>query len=309
MSPGVSVVVPSRGGAQRLPGLLECLLAQTTTDWEAVIVLDGDIDDSAAVVAGYSGRAPVRSVVFAENRGRPAALNAGFGAARGDVLVRCDDDLTPRPDFVAGHVAAHADEPVGVIGMCRNVYPPTPYAEVYGGPAYERLRTAALEAAPQDRWRFWGGNVSVSRETWLRVGPYDESFRAYGWEDVDWGFRLSALGIPLVVVAGLETDHHIAATTTRSRARRAYYSGSARHRFEAKHGTQVLAQAAGRDPWSLTVAATSRVLTEHGLEVVSEAVDRSVERLPRRVAEKAIALLVEAGARAGYRRRDAGDAI
>ena len=29
------------------------------------------------------------------------------------------------------------------------------------------------------------GNVSVTRDTWEEVGPYDIDFRAYGWEDVD----------------------------------------------------------------------------------------------------------------------------
>lgn len=309
MSPAISVVVPSRGGAQRLPGLLDCLIAQTTSDWEAIVVLDGDVDDSESVVARYATRASVRRIVFPDNRGRPAALNAGFTAATGDVLLRCDDDLTPRIDYLAGHTAAHADGPVGVIGMCRNLFPETPYAAVYGRPAYERLRATALAAPPSSRWRFWGGNVSIDRESWHRVGPYDESFRAYGWEDVEWGYRLTRLGVPIIVVPALEADHHIAATTTRGRVRRAYYSGSARHRFEAKHGTQVLATGPPRDPWSLAVAATSRVLTEHTLETLSEAVDRTAGRLPARLAEKAIALLVEAAASAGHRRTDAGLAI
>jgi hypothetical protein len=38
-------------------------------------------------------------------------------------------------------------------------------------------------------------------------------------------------------------------------------------------------------------------------------VDRLADRLPRWVAEKSVALTVEAGALAGYRRSDAGQAI
>ena len=241
---------------------------------------------------------------------RPAgSLNAGFQAASGEVLLRCDDDLAPRPDYLAGHVAAHADGPRGVIGMCRNLFPETAYAAVYGRRAYVRLRDAAYAAAPEDRWHYWGGNVSVDRETWHRVGPYDESFRAYGWEDVDWGYRLTRLGVPIVVVPALEADHHVEATTTGGRALRAYYSGSARHRFEAKHGTQVLASSRSFDPWSLAVNATARLMTERVIGTVGRTVDRAAERLPAPIAEKAIALLVEAGAQAGYRRRDASGAI
>jgi GT2 family glycosyltransferase len=288
---------------------MRCLEAQTHDDWEAVVVLDGDVDGSAAVVDPWVRRLPVRLVTFKENRGRPAALNAGFDAAQGRVLVRCDDDLVPRPDYVARHAAGHATGPAGVIGMCENIYPETPYARVYGRPAYERLRADAYAAPAGIRWRYWGGNVSVDRETWERVGPYDESFRGYGWEDVDWGYRLTGAGVPITVVPELETDHLVAATTTADRALRAYYSGSARHRFEAKHGSDALGQVAARNPWSRGVAALSRVVDERRIGVLARAVDRALAVLPAAAGAKLVAMLVEAGASAGYRRSDAGGAI
>jgi hypothetical protein len=150
--------------------------------------------------------------------------------------------------------------------------------------------------------------VSVDRETWDRVGPYDEGYRGYGWEDVDWGYRVHDAGVPITVVPELETDHHIAATTTAGRSLRAYYSGSARRRFESKHGTEVVAPS-GRDTWNLAVRATAHILSEPGIGRAGGAVDRLSDRLPRWLAEKAVALTVEAGALAGYRRSDAGQAI
>jgi glycosyltransferase involved in cell wall biosynthesis len=305
MSPEVSVVVPSRGGAGRLPLLLGCLQRQTHDDFEVVVVVDGDVDGSEQILAAWASRVPVRPVVFPVNRGRPAALNAGHADAKGDVLVRCDDDLAPGPDYVRLHAAAHEAGPAGAVGMCRNVFPETTYARVYGRPAYERFREAAHAAPPDTRWRYWGGNVSVDRATWDRVGPYDESYRGYGWEDVDWGYRVHRAGLPISVVPALETDHHIAATTTAGRALRAFDSGSARRRFETKHGVQVDGPA-GLDPWNLAVQAAARLLSERGIGRVARGVDRLADRLPRRVAEKAVALTVEAGSLAGYRRSDAG---
>ena len=204
------------------------------------------------MLAAWADRVPVRPVVFPENRGRPAALNAGLADAKGDVLVRCDDDLAPGPDYVRLHAAAHAvrpsrggrDVPQRVPGD--GVRRASTAARPTSGSA-----TAPTPRPPDTRWRYWGGNVSVDRETWDRVGPYDEGYRGYGWEDVDWGYRVHSAGVPITVVPGLETDHHIAATTTAGRALRAYYSGSARRRFEAKHGFQVVAaaRAATRGTW------------------------------------------------------------
>ncbi|HET6968181.1 MAG TPA: glycosyltransferase, partial [Ornithinibacter sp.] len=110
-----SVVVPSRGGRRRLETLLHCLEAQDEPRFEVVVVIDGDIDDSAGLLRARPTSLAVRVVTFPVNRGRSAALNAGLAAAQGGVLIRCDDDLEPAPDFVRLHVAAHDGREHGVV--------------------------------------------------------------------------------------------------------------------------------------------------------------------------------------------------
>jgi glycosyltransferase involved in cell wall biosynthesis len=296
-----SIVVPSRGGAHRLPRLFASLAEQTTDAWEVLVVLDGDIDDSADVVTEWSQVLPVRAIQFSENRGRSAALNAGFAAAGGDVLVRCDDDLLPSPRYVEHHLSRHQGMPVGVVGLYRNQFPPTGYARAYGEPADVKFRRDAYATSPERTWRYWAGNVSTTREVHDLVGAYDPDFRAYGWEDVDWGYRLHALGIPVVLAPELETSHHVAATTTTGRAQRAFYSGAARLRFEAKHGTDMLPPATpGAGLWSRAVRVTAARLTEERLVRAGTTVDRCLPRLPAPLGRKAVALLVESAALAGH---------
>jgi glycosyltransferase involved in cell wall biosynthesis len=305
-----SLVVPSRGGAGRLPALLDCLAMQSHPDWEAVVVLDGDVDDSEAVLRGAARRLPVTPVVLPENRGRSAALNAGFAVATGGVLVRCDDDLRPAPDYLARHVAHHvgraADDPVGVVGLYLNRFPETAYARWYGRDWDQRYRRDAYRAGPDEAWRYWAGNVSVTRETFDRVGGYDPGFREYGWEDVDWGHRLHLAGVQVLLDPGLETVHAIAATTTADRALRAYYSGSARCRFEQKHG--LAPGGTGPGAWSRAVDLLAGRLDEQRSRRLGSVLDRRLGLLPPPTRRRAIALLVEAAARAGHRRRDAGGA-
>lgn len=306
--PLVSIVVPSRGGADRLPVLLDALRAQEGPEWEAVVVIDGDVDDSGPLLRELAGDLPVRIVVFDQNQGRSAALNAGFAEARGQVLVRCDDDLVPSPDYVSRHAAAHDGQPVGVVGLYRNVYPETAYARVYGRHWDEQFRREAYSRPPDQWWRCWAGNVSVTRETWERIGPYDMGFRAYGWEDVDWGYRLSLAGIPVLLDPGLETEHRIAATTTASRAQRAFYSGAAQLKFDAKHGiTNPRHSPSG--PWQRGVSTVAASLDEDRATRLGRLVDHLADVLPERVARKAVALTVESSAIAGRVRGDAGGAI
>ena len=62
-TPALSVVVPTRGGAARLPVLLDALAAQAVPEpWEVVVVLDGDVDGSRDVIEAYADRLPLHLV-------------------------------------------------------------------------------------------------------------------------------------------------------------------------------------------------------------------------------------------------------
>lgn len=300
MTPRASIVVPTRGGVRRLPYLFEALRAQTETSWEAIVVVDGDIDGTVELLDRMSRELPISPLVFPENRGRSAALSAGFDAATGEVLIRCDDDLRPAENYVATHVAQHGRDPVGVIGLYRNVYPETPFARAYGIARDSQFRLDAYAAPADRRWRYWAGNVSVRRDTYARVGGYDDAFRAYGWEDVDWGYRLHTAGVPVVLAPELETPHHVAATTTEIRVTRAFHSGAARRTFEAKHGTAALgAPRISPGAWNRLVDRTARRNGLAELQRLASRADRTLDRLPRRLAEKRVAWLVESAALSG----------
>ena len=303
----VSVLVPTRGGRQRLTTLLGRLEAQDEQRFEVVVVIDGDVDDSEGMLRRRVTGVPLQVVTFPENRGRSAALNAGLAAARGRVLVRCDDDLEPGPDFVRRHLGAHEGREVGVVGLYRNTFPDTPYARAYGRHADEHFRDAAYRAPADATWRYWAGNASVTRETAELVGGYDEAFRAYGWEDVDWGLRLHRSGVPVVLDRALETTHRLSAVTARSRVERAFFSGAARRQFVAKHGMVDLVPPAPHSPWTRAVALVARGLSESRARSAGRAADALARVLPSRASRTLVGLLVEAASEAGYRRGSVAD--
>jgi glycosyltransferase involved in cell wall biosynthesis len=302
---GASIVVPSRGGARRLPVLLSALARQDTDNFEVIVVVDGDVDGSGDVIETIVAdrKIRLRSVLFPENRGRSAALNAGASVAVGQILIRCDDDFEPGPDYVSGHIRNHVSEPAGIIGLARNVFPETTYARVYGRLIDVRFRSEAVDTPPERQWRYWGGNVSVPRGLHERIGGYDEGFRTYGWEDVDYGYRLRKAGIPVRIAPELTTDHHIAATTTRIRALRALHSGAAREMFLNKHGAAALTE--GVPPatgvWNRLVLAGSMLASERTLRISGAAVDALARLMPVAIAEKLVALTVESAGLAGMR--------
>jgi glycosyltransferase involved in cell wall biosynthesis len=115
-APRISVVVPTYNKARYLELTLASFEFQDLDDFELVVVDDGSSDDTAHVLRQWTSRLPLRALRF-PNGGRAVARNRGIAAARGDVVVFCDDDRVVAHGFVAAHAAAHAGSAQPLVGI------------------------------------------------------------------------------------------------------------------------------------------------------------------------------------------------
>lgn len=296
-NPTVSVISPSYRGETKLPRLLAAFAAQTDADFELIVVVDGDLDSSADLLRA-SPMPQLHPIVLPDNQGRVGALNAGFRAARGKILVRCDDDVEPSADFIETLRRSHSESGAAFAVPTRDVLEDSPFARAYGLPRDASFRRTAYSGAVP-AWRCWGGVCSVTREMWETVGEYSTAYTAYGWEDVDYGYRLTEAGYDVVLAPDLECDHFGAAATTEARAVRAYEAGAARTVFTGRHPEALPPQTPPTGAWGTLVKGLARRSDGASIARTARRVDRLVPRLPRSVAQKAIALVVEAASLAG----------
>ena len=91
--PRVSIIVPVYNNRAQLRPAVLSLVEQAIPDLEVVVVDDGSTDGSADTVRDL----PVR-IVRQDNRGHPAARNAGLAEARGDLIGFLDSDDLAAPD-------------------------------------------------------------------------------------------------------------------------------------------------------------------------------------------------------------------
>jgi len=69
--------------------------------YEIIMIDDGSKDNSWEVIEKLSGiNSSVKGIKFRRNYGKSAALNVGFEAAQGDVIITMDADLQDSPDEI-----------------------------------------------------------------------------------------------------------------------------------------------------------------------------------------------------------------
>jgi len=183
--PTVSVVVPVRDDAEQLQQCLGLLARQTVAPLEVVVVDNGSRDHSAEVAARHGAR-----VVTETRRGIPAAAAAGYDAARGDVIARCDADTRPPPDWVGRISATLAQRPDldAMTGRGRFHDLPrwlAPFAAgAYLGGYYLLVHAALGHTA------VWGSNMAIRRRTWLEVRDLVHRHDPEIHDDMDLSFAL-----------------------------------------------------------------------------------------------------------------------
>ena len=98
----IAAILPAFNEAQRVKEVIKAVMRAPSID-EIVVVNDGSSDNTAEVVSAISG---VKLVNLPVNKGKGAAMIAGFRATDADILVFLDADLMGlKPEHVEALVA------------------------------------------------------------------------------------------------------------------------------------------------------------------------------------------------------------
>lgn len=100
----LSIVVPLLNEEESLPELCDWIHRVCTEQqysYEVILVDDGSTDNSWEVIESLSRQNEnIKGIKFQRNYGKSAALNEGFKAAKGDVVITMDADLQDSPDEI-----------------------------------------------------------------------------------------------------------------------------------------------------------------------------------------------------------------
>jgi len=214
--PALSVVVIGRNEGGRLVRCLESVRRMTPIGGPVeVLYVDSDSTDDSAQRAR-----PLASRVIELHPARPCAAlgrNAGWRAARAELVLFLDGDTILHPDFVAASLAEFAEDAVAVVwGHRREIHPER---SVYN-------RVLDLDwIHPPGETEFCGGDALMRRSALELVGGFDDGLVA--GEEPELCQRLRARGWKIVHVDRPMTGHDLAITGFVPYCRRARRTGHA----------------------------------------------------------------------------------
>jgi len=100
----ISIIIPFLDESESLPELTEWIQRvanQNHLSYEILMIDDGSTDNSWQIVEELRKKNPcIKGIKFQRNYGKSAALNEGFRAAQGDVVITMDADLQDSPEEI-----------------------------------------------------------------------------------------------------------------------------------------------------------------------------------------------------------------
>ncbi len=210
----VSVVVPTFNRGARLKTTLESILACETTGLdrvEVIVVDDGSSAPAAPMVESLCASPPFALHCPRQaNAGPAAARNAGYRAARGEVVLFVDDDMICPPGLLLQHLAAHRERPGCVIlGPYPFVPPdrPTPFFRYMGTLGYHPELDESVEFI--ETTFVASGQISVERAMFdPEEGVYRTDLQTPVAEEYELAWRLKRLGIPVLFAPRITALHN-----------------------------------------------------------------------------------------------------
>ena len=192
----VSLIICTRDRCQQLHRCLQSVQRiEFERPWELIIVDNGSIDETSAIVHQFIPTASFPIVyVFEPRSGKSQGLNTALGIAQGKFLAFTDDDCYPEPDFLTQIRSAFDDPCVGYITGRIILHEPAdqPVTINESTPPLIFPGRSFLSVG-----QVQGANMAFRRQVLLDIGGFDRLMgpgTLFVVEDLDAAGRASAMG-------------------------------------------------------------------------------------------------------------------
>ena len=198
MRKSLSIIIPAYNEERHLGSCLDAIAAQSEPPDEVIVVDNNSTDRTAEIAQSY----PFVKLVREKRQGRGHARNAGFDAAKSDLLGRINGNSILAPDWAERARDDWARWPRlgGVSGAA--ITPTIPYVRGLHSKLWTRLYYVWSETILRVHVLF-GANMVISREAWDAVRAETCTDDTLVHEDQDISLLLAGHGFDVRLDNGL----------------------------------------------------------------------------------------------------------
>lgn len=191
MSISTSVIVPIYNGETDIPGLVECLFAQSYPgDRVEYLLVDNNSQDQTAVLLeeaqqqARDRKLTLRHLSEQQIQSSYAARNCGIRTAKGNILAFTDADCRPQPDWLEKLTQPFSNPAVKIVVGEVNALPGQTLLEKYAC-RYNLLSQKFLIEHPFCPYG-QTANLAIRREAFKQVGLFRPHLTTGGDADICW---------------------------------------------------------------------------------------------------------------------------
>ncbi|UJF32084.1 glycosyltransferase family 2 protein [Paenibacillus hexagrammi] len=202
-----SIIIPTFNEKTLLQDCIYSIRQHTDTPYEIIVVDNGSTDGTLDLLI----QEKVPFISFFENRGFPAACNAGMRAAKGSEILLLNNDVLLTPGWLRNMLdCLYHRKDVGIVG------PMTNYAS--GRQKIEEPYTSLEDMTQRfnvekkgtysEAQRVIGFCFLIKREVMNQVGLLDERYSPGHYEDDDYCYRTRLAGYSLCLAEDTFIFHY-----------------------------------------------------------------------------------------------------
>jgi glycosyltransferase involved in cell wall biosynthesis len=250
----ISVIIGTYNQAETLKLVLGSFGRQTlpAAEFEVVVVDSSSTDGTEAAVKSLN--LPYHlNYLRVENKGKSFARNQGVKQAKADLLFLTDADMVADPDLLNRHVLGQKDN-AAIEGVTFNLKKHLKIDELSPtNPQVAPYIQQIMKPGQKLQWSYFlSGNLSLPRKLFDQAGGFDENFSVYGWEDIELGYRLHKMNIPLIYDPQA-INYHFHFVSNQDMVTRKYNMGRSAAYFYKKHPNFEIKMYLGMNPLAMGI--------------------------------------------------------
>ena len=198
-SPSVAAVIVTRNRVPLLRQTLAALKASTYPISEIIVSDDSSDEETSRMLAAEF---PEAMRIVGPQRGIAANRNKGMSFAKSDYILLSDDDMLVDPRFVELAMQEVANSEPGLIFTGT-----TEHGEVIFPNTLNFLGFSKQPYRPGMTYNTANQQCFLLSSRLARELPYDEVIEAYGYEEMDFAYRVAASGVTIDCVRACSNIH------------------------------------------------------------------------------------------------------